>query len=61
MQTNMIAQFIGLSHACFCQEKQKRWILHCFSKEAHWAAVALASANEMAKAIVLRARQARGP
>eukprot|EP00957_Ditylum_brightwellii_P014512 1092658-Ditylum_brightwellii.AAC.1 len=53
MQTNVITQSIGLSHTRFHQEKQKRWILHCLSKEAHWAAVALASANKMAKTIVL--------
>eukprot|EP00957_Ditylum_brightwellii_P146898 11183669-Ditylum_brightwellii.AAC.1 len=53
MQTNVIAQSIGLSHNCFHQEMQKRWILHCLSKEAHREAVALASANKMAKAIVL--------
>eukprot|EP00957_Ditylum_brightwellii_P032657 2475820-Ditylum_brightwellii.AAC.1 len=53
MQANVIAQSIGLSHARFCQERQKRWILHCLSKEAHWAAIALDSANKTAKTIVL--------
>eukprot|EP00957_Ditylum_brightwellii_P158713 12079851-Ditylum_brightwellii.AAC.1 len=53
MQANMIAQSIGLSHAHFHQERQKRWIFHCLSKEAHQAAAMLASANETAKIIVL--------
>eukprot|EP00957_Ditylum_brightwellii_P067604 5131707-Ditylum_brightwellii.AAC.1 len=53
MQTNMITQSIGFSHARFHQERQKRWIIHCLSKEAHWAAIALASANKTAKTIVL--------
>eukprot|EP00957_Ditylum_brightwellii_P187822 14300878-Ditylum_brightwellii.AAC.1 len=53
MQTNVIAQSIGLSHACFREERQKRWILHCLSKEARRAAIALDSANETAKTIVL--------
>eukprot|EP00957_Ditylum_brightwellii_P095219 7252077-Ditylum_brightwellii.AAC.1 len=53
MQTNVIVQSIGLSHDCFWQERQKRWILHCLSKEAHRAAVVLESANKMAKTIAL--------
>eukprot|EP00957_Ditylum_brightwellii_P176582 13448681-Ditylum_brightwellii.AAC.1 len=53
MRTNVIDQSIGLSHACFQQERQKRWILYCLSKEAHWTAVALDSANETAKTIIL--------
>eukprot|EP00957_Ditylum_brightwellii_P141307 10766253-Ditylum_brightwellii.AAC.1 len=53
MQTNVTAQSIGLLHTRFRQERQKRWILHCLSKEAHQAAVALDSANETAKTIVL--------
>eukprot|EP00957_Ditylum_brightwellii_P058444 4431659-Ditylum_brightwellii.AAC.1 len=53
IQTNVIAQSIGLLHARFRQERQKRWILHCLSKEPHRAAVALDSANETAKAIIL--------
>eukprot|EP00957_Ditylum_brightwellii_P027177 2054401-Ditylum_brightwellii.AAC.1 len=39
MQANVIAQSVGLSHACFCKKRQKRWILHCLSKEAHQAAI----------------------
>eukprot|EP00957_Ditylum_brightwellii_P010065 759751-Ditylum_brightwellii.AAC.1 len=53
MQANVIAQSGGLSHTCFHQERQKRWILHCLSKKAHWAAVLLASANKTAKTIML--------
>ena len=61
MQTNVIDQSIGLSHACFQQERQKRWILHCLSKEAHRAAVALDSANETAKTIVLNPVRSYAP
>eukprot|EP00957_Ditylum_brightwellii_P080831 6148566-Ditylum_brightwellii.AAC.2 len=53
MQTNTIAQSIGFSHALFRQERRKRWILHCLSKEAHRAAITLASASETAKTVVL--------
>eukprot|EP00957_Ditylum_brightwellii_P016571 1245550-Ditylum_brightwellii.AAC.1 len=53
MQTNVIAQSVGLSYACFQKDRQKRWILHCFSKEAQRAAVALDSANETAMTIIL--------
>eukprot|EP00957_Ditylum_brightwellii_P139658 10643714-Ditylum_brightwellii.AAC.1 len=31
----------------------KRWILHCLSREAHWAVIMLTSTNETAKIIVL--------
>eukprot|EP00957_Ditylum_brightwellii_P038754 2929300-Ditylum_brightwellii.AAC.1 len=34
-------------------ERQKSWILHCFSRETHWVDVALASANKMTKNIIL--------
>eukprot|EP00957_Ditylum_brightwellii_P188945 14383372-Ditylum_brightwellii.AAC.3 len=53
LQANMISQFIGLSHTPFHKERQKRWILHCISKKAHQAAVALASANKMANTFIL--------
>eukprot|EP00957_Ditylum_brightwellii_P067398 5116405-Ditylum_brightwellii.AAC.1 len=53
LQANMISQLIHLSHANLNQERKKRWILHCLSKVSHWAAIALASANKMAKTIVL--------
>eukprot|EP00957_Ditylum_brightwellii_P184404 14045847-Ditylum_brightwellii.AAC.1 len=61
MQTNVINQSIGLSHIRFWQERQKRWILHCLSKEAHEAVVALDSANKMAKTIVLNPVRSYAP
>eukprot|EP00957_Ditylum_brightwellii_P043046 3260884-Ditylum_brightwellii.AAC.1 len=61
MQANVITQSIGLSHACFRQERQKRWILHCISKEVHQAAIVLATVNETAKMIVLNLVRAYVP
>eukprot|EP00957_Ditylum_brightwellii_P051906 3936890-Ditylum_brightwellii.AAC.1 len=61
MQTNVITQSIGLSHTCFWQKRQKRWILHCLSKEAHWAAVALDSSKKTAKMIVLNPMRSYAP
>eukprot|EP00957_Ditylum_brightwellii_P096261 7332089-Ditylum_brightwellii.AAC.1 len=61
MQTNVIAQSVGLSHAHFRQERQKRWIHHCLSKEAHRAAVALDSVNKTAKMIVLNPVRSYAP
>eukprot|EP00957_Ditylum_brightwellii_P183921 14009525-Ditylum_brightwellii.AAC.1 len=61
MQTNVIAQSIGLLHARFQQERQKRWIFHCLSKEAHRAAVVLDSGNETDKTIVLNPVRSYAP